>query len=91
MNTEKQLRNQRVQLKQQAAALRDKKDRITSLTAENLLLNITVNSQQDEITELAAELLSEREARNRTVKRCYVAFISAFVGVFVIAFLVISL
>jgi len=91
MNTEKQLRNQRVQLKQQAAALRDKKDRITSLNAENLLLSITVNSQQDEITELTAELLSEREARNRAVKCCYVAFISAFVGVFVIAFLVISL
>tara|TARA_R100000541_G_scaffold47871_1_gene54884 strand:+ start:91 stop:351 length:261 start_codon:yes stop_codon:yes gene_type:complete len=79
MNTEKQLRNQRVQLKQQAAALRDKKDKITSLTAENLLLNITVNSQQDEITELAAELLSERKAHNQTIKYCYTAFISVLV------------
>lgn len=73
MNTEKQLRNQRVQLSQQAAALRDKKNKVTSLTAENILLNITINSQQDEIKELAAELLSEREAHNLTAKICYVA------------------
>jgi len=79
MNTEKQLRNQRVQLSQQAAALRDKKNKVTSLTAENILLNITINSQQDEIKELAAELLSEREAHNLAAKSCYAALVAVVI------------